>query len=98
MNNVDYITCLSINPFGCYMEYILQIASRDKRYKDLYDMIFAMGDLSTSTGLWNARNEFDFLKVENRIFAAIYILKIEDSYETKLDRFFNEENSTNNAV
>lgn len=96
LTNVDYITCLTMNPQGRYMEYIKQIGKRDKRYKDLHDIIYAMGDISTSTGLWTIHDEFDFGKVENRIFAAIYILKIEDTYETKLDRFFSGKNSMHN--
>lgn len=90
LTNVDYITFLSINPFGRYMKYLMQIGKKDHRYKDLHDTILAQGDLSTSSGLWTIHDEFDFGKVENRIFAAIYILKIEDSFETKLDRYFNK--------
>lgn len=86
--NVDYVTCLEVNPLGRYMEYIEQVGKKDERYKDLHDFIFAMGDLSISTGLWTVHEKFDFSIVKNRIFAAIYILRIEDAYATKLDRFF----------
>jgi len=91
LTDVDYIKCLSINPFGKYMDYLLLVGEKDQRYLEWHDFILSMGDLSTSGGLWVVHDEYDFGLVENRILAAVYILRMEDSYETKLDRYFSEE-------
>lgn len=96
LTDIDYIKCLTINTSGRYMDYLKQVGNRDKRYTQLHDNIVGMGDLSTSVGLWMFHDEFDFGKVEDRFFAAVYILRVEDSYETKLDRYFSEIASTQN--
>ena len=97
LTNIDYIKCLSINPFGRYIDYMEQVGNNDKRYTELHEHIVGMGDLSTSAGLWMVHDEFDFGKVEDRFLAAVYILRVEDSYETKLDRYFSKIDSTHNT-
>jgi len=95
--NVDYIKCLTLNHTGRYMEYLKLTAQKDNRYKGVYEMIEAMGDFPTSAGL-PKHKDFDFGRVRNRLFAAVFILRIEESYETKLDRYFNQENVMKHAL
>ncbi|MGM0619704.1 MAG: hypothetical protein ACQETJ_01545 [Bacteroidota bacterium] len=89
LTDVHGIKTISINLFGSYMDYLKKIGETDDRYQSFAEAVEIAGDISPSTMGWypNHHNEFDFTLFKDRLFATVYILRIGDSFDEKVDRY-----------
>ena len=88
--NPDFITILELKPFSKYMDYLKEIGKDDPYYKFLQQEFERVGNLMQGSSEWFVRNhkKFDFDIPKNRLWAAIYLLRREESIEMKLDKYF----------
>ncbi|MBC8770425.1 hypothetical protein H4O18_20690 [Arenibacter sp. BSSL-BM3] len=88
--NLDNITTLELKPFSKYMDYLEEIGKEDPYFKSLRKLMSDVGNLSAYSAYWFTENhsKFDFNIPKNRLWAAIYLLTREETYEMKLDRYF----------
>ncbi|MGQ7871234.1 hypothetical protein [Sunxiuqinia sp. sy24] len=82
---------LKLKPVGDYMNYLEKLGENDDFFKSLHENINISGDLPTGTAVYFPRNhdKFDFNIPKNRLWAAIYILRIEEPFEMKMKRYLN---------
>ena len=90
---------LNLRPYGRYRVYLEKIGSEDEFYKLLKESLDVAGDLPTSTAIWFPMNnkEFDFTIPKNRLWVAIYILRIEEHHDKKMERYLKQKNSMHNS-
>ena len=83
---------LNLRRVGNYMNYLEKLGESDEFFKSLHESIDTAGDLPASTAIWfpNNHSKFDFNIPKNRLWAAIYILRIEDPVDIKMKRYLNE--------
>jgi hypothetical protein len=95
LTDVHGIKTISINLFGSYMGYLKKIGETDERYKNFAEAVEIAGDISPSTMGWflQNHNEFDFTLFKDRLFATVYILRMGDSLDEKVDRYLEEKKS-----
>jgi hypothetical protein len=88
--NLDNFTTLHLKPYSKYMDYIEEVGKEDTYFKSLRKQMDDVGNLSASSAYWFPKNHanFDFNIPKNRLWVAIFLLSTEESYETKLDRYF----------
>ncbi|MFK5973721.1 MAG: hypothetical protein QM485_10625 [Flavobacteriaceae bacterium] len=72
------------------MNYIEEVGKDDPYFKKLCKEFETIGNLSASSGSWFPKNHanFDFNIPKNRLWATIYLLGREETYDIKLDRYF----------
>lgn len=83
---------LTLSSVGRYNDYLELIGTTDEFYKSLEDMIQLTGDIPTGTVMWFPGNHenFDFTIPKNRLFVAVYILRIEEHHDKKMERYLNQ--------
>ncbi len=83
---------LELRSVGGYMEYLKKLGQTDEFYKTLHKNITMAGGMPASTAIWFSENHnnFDFNIPKNRLWAAIYILRIEEPFEMKMERYLNK--------
>ena len=91
LKNLDNFKLLSFNPHGRYMEYLRLVGETNEFYNNLQTSIHRMGGLPASTAVWYTKNndKFDFSTVEDRLWAAIFILSKEETTQEKVERYLN---------
>ena len=89
LTDVHGIKTISINLFGSYMDYLKKIGETDERHRSFAEAAEITGDISPSTMGWfpNHHDEFDFTLFKDRLFATVYILRMGDSLDEKVDRY-----------
>ncbi|SHK01657.1 hypothetical protein SAMN05444280_15010 [Tangfeifania diversioriginum] len=89
LTDVHGIKTISINLFGSYMDYLKKIGETDERYKNIAETVEIAGDISPATTGWFLlnHNEFDFMLFKDRLFATVFILRLGDPFEEKVDRY-----------
>ncbi|MEG3659053.1 hypothetical protein V5097_16695 [Arenibacter palladensis] len=87
--NLDKFKMLDIKPFSKYMDYLKVIGKDDSYFKYLQQEFEGAGNLMQDSSEWFQKNhtKFDFNIPKNRLWATVYILRIEETYEMKLDRY-----------
>ena len=92
LTNIDNVKLLKINASGKFMEYLGKTGETDDFYKELHENIEIAGDLPASFGTWFPvnHNDFDFNKVKNRLWAAVYLLKMEGHINDKIEYYMNK--------
>lgn len=87
---------LVLNYRGKYLNYLKEIGKSDSRYLDLYHSIEVAGDISPSTVGWFTAHhqEFDFTLFKNRLWATVFLLRMGDPLEERVERYLKEQNST----
>ncbi|SHI57612.1 hypothetical protein [Pseudozobellia thermophila] len=88
--NLKNFKSLKLRPFGKYMDYMGEIGKNDPYFLSLRKQMGDVGNLSAGSAYGFVKNHanFDFNVPKNRLWAAIYLISIEEDYETKLDRYF----------
>lgn len=83
--NLDNFICLELKPFGKYMDYLEEVGKDDPYFKSLRQLMEDVGNLTPPSSEWFPENHanFDFNIPKNRLWAAIYLLRREDTYENK---------------
>ena len=87
---------LELNYQGKYLKYLKEVGESDHRYADLYKSIEISGDISPSTVAWFPAHhqEFDFSSFKDRLWATVFLLRMGDPLEEKVERYLKEQNST----
>jgi hypothetical protein len=98
LTDVHGIKTISINLYGSYMDYLKKVGQKDEHYRNFAEAVEIAGDISPSTMGWFPKhhNEFDFTLFKDRIFVTVYILRIGDPFEKKVDRYLESKKSTSN--
>lgn len=83
---------LDIQAYGRYVKYVQKTGESDEFYEGLGEVFELAGDIPINTAIWFSKNhqDFDFKIPKNRLFAAIYILRLEDSVDEKMERYLNQ--------
>ena len=89
---------LELNHQGKYLKYLKEIGESDNKYAELYKSIEIAGDISPSTVGWFPAHhkEFDFASFKDRLWATVFLLRMGDTLEEKVERYLKEKNSTHN--
>ncbi|WP_066629033.1 hypothetical protein [Labilibacter marinus] len=88
--NFTGITTLDEVMYGSFTEYLKELGEGDEYYKEYSKSLEQMGALPAAIAIYYARNnrKFDLEVPHNRLFAAIFVIGIEDNIYTKLDRYY----------
>jgi len=92
LTNIDNIKLLELNLSGKFMNYLEKTGETDEFYKDLHKSIEIAGDLPPSFAIWFPVNhkDFDFQITKNRLWAAVYLLRMEGLIEDKIEYYKNK--------
>ncbi|WP_419211918.1 hypothetical protein ACNR9Q_14375 [Maribacter sp. X9] len=87
--NLDNFKMLNIKPYSKYMDYLKVIGKDDAYFKSLQQEFEGAGNLMQDSAEWFPKNhtKFDFNIPKNRLWAAVYLLRREETTEMKLDRY-----------
>lgn len=90
--DLENFKTLNLKPVGDYMKYLEKLGETDEFFESLHKSINISGDMPAGTAVWfpDNHNKFDFDIPKNRLWAAIYILRIEEPSELKMKRYLNE--------
>jgi hypothetical protein len=83
---------IDLNNSGEFVRLIHDLGINNEYYKDLYSAIEISGGLSPTVvaGFLNNHKDFDFNNSKDRLWAAIFLLTLEESVEKKVKRYLNE--------
>ena len=86
--NLDNYKFLELTPRGRYADYLERIGEDDEYYKSVKDNLDAAGAFTPTiaAGFLRRHNEFDFTIPKNRLWAVVYILRIEEDHDKKMQR------------
>ncbi|TRX71016.1 hypothetical protein [Carboxylicivirga sp. M1479] len=89
VTNLTNFKQLTLSPNGKYSKYLIRLGEHDDFFKSFSSNLTAMGCMSASQFNWFIHNHknFDFSEVKNRLFVSIFILRIEESYNKKIERY-----------
>lgn len=82
---------LDINNQGKVMDYLKQLGKKSKYFKSVHESIEACGAICPTlfAGMFYKHDNLDFKKIDDRLWAAIFYLSIEESIEQKIERYYN---------
>jgi hypothetical protein len=85
---------LLLNYQGKYLIYLKEIGKSDNRYAGLYKSIEAAGDIPPSIVGWfpTQHRELDFNSFKDRLWAVVFLLRLGDTLEEKVERYLKEKN------
>jgi hypothetical protein len=72
------------------MNYLKQIKRINPLFKFVYKKIEASGDLSPTlvSAMFQNHNDFNFENTDERLWVAIFLITLEESIESKVDRYY----------
>ncbi|MGD9929414.1 MAG: hypothetical protein AB7U05_05310 [Mangrovibacterium sp.] len=90
--DLENFKALKLRPVGNYMDYLKKLGDTDEFFKSLHESIEVAGDLPASIAVYfpDNHNKFDFNIPKNRLWATIYILRIEEPVDMKMERYLNK--------
>nr|WP_319267413.1 hypothetical protein [uncultured Draconibacterium sp.] len=82
---------LDLKSAGDYAKLIRNLGKTNANYKAYYQTIEIAGSLSPSVvaGFLTNHNKFDFDNSNNRLWAAVFLLTLEESVDKKVERYLN---------
>ncbi len=85
---------LELNHQGKYLNYLKEIGKTDKWYAAQYEIIEIAGDISPATVAWfrEHHQEFDFTLFKDRLWATVFLLRMGDPLEDKVERYLKDKN------
>jgi hypothetical protein len=85
----DNFIRIELNTRGSYMDLIRELGVNNPNYKDIYESCEIAGGLSPSllTTFLNQNEKYDFELFHNHLWAAIFLLTLEDSLDKKVYRY-----------
>jgi hypothetical protein len=93
--NPENFFSVSVNWNGGYIKYLKEKGEENEYFKKVFENIEITGDISPvifGDFLQNHR-QFDFNDAENRLWAAIFILRMTDPMDLQLKRYFENQKS-----
>lgn len=90
--NPENFISIDLNNTGDYVKLIHDLGKNNKYYRDFYEAIEITGGLSPTivAGFLYNQNDFDFNNSNDRLWAAVFLLTLEESVEKKVIRYLNE--------
>lgn len=84
--NLENFKTLNLRPYSKYMEYLREIGKNDPYFQSLHSELENVGDITIASSQWFPKNHmiFDFNIPKNRLWATIYLLRREETFEMKL--------------
>lgn len=97
-HDLDGYKYLDLHPFGRFTEYLEKLGEEDEFYQALSEHIKISSDISSGLSIWFPANheKFDFNLPKNHLWAAVYILRIEEHHDKKMERYLNRKNLLDN--
>lgn len=85
---------LVLNYEGKYMNYLKETGNSDSRYAEVYKSIEIAGDISPATVGWflSHYQEFDFTLFKDRVWATVFLLRMCDPLEERVERYLAKKN------
>lgn len=86
---------LGLNLSGNYLDYMEHIGKSDSVYYHFHLSMMVSGDISPATVLWfnGVHENYDFTIFKNRLWATVFLLRMGDSLDEKIERYLNEKNA-----
>ncbi|MBL7970315.1 MAG: hypothetical protein JNL03_02235 [Prolixibacteraceae bacterium] len=83
---------LGINNQGKYLRYLKEIGKSDSLYSHLYKSMETAGDIPPSVVGWYPaqHKEIDFTLFKNRLWAAVFLLRMGDPLEERVEKYLKE--------
>ena len=83
---------LTLNNQGKYMIYLKETGKSDNWYAELYKSMEIAGDISPSFSTWFPMHhqDFDFTLFKNRLWAAVLLLRMGDTFDESVERYLKE--------
>ncbi len=90
--NLDNYKTLDISGSGRYVDYLERVGEDDAYYKSVKETLEAAGGLTPSivASFLTMHNELDFTIPKNRLWATVFILRIEEHHDKKMVRYLNK--------
>lgn len=90
--NPENFISIDLNNTGEFVKLVRDLGEDNRYYNDFYNAIEITGSLSPSivAGFLANHTEFDFNNRNDRLWAAIFLLTLEESVEKKVERYLNE--------
>ncbi|NQU51574.1 MAG: hypothetical protein HQ522_03445 [Bacteroidetes bacterium] len=90
--NPENFISINLNNIGDFVKLIYDLGENNKYYKEFYEAIENAGALSPSivAGFLYNHKDFNFNNIDNRLWAAVFLLTLEESVEKKVKRYLNE--------
>ena len=92
LDSVTGIKTLELNYFSKYLKYLKETGKADSQYAGIFETIEIAGDISPSIATWFPmyHEEFDFSLFKDRLWATVFLLRMSDSLEEKVERYLKE--------
>lgn len=90
--NLDNYKTLDISRSGRYVDYLGKTGDDDAYYKSVKKTLEDAGGLTPSiaASFLKIHNELDFTIPKNRLWATVFILRIEEHHDKKMERYLNQ--------
>jgi hypothetical protein len=90
--NPENFISIDLNNTGGFVKLVNDLGKNNEYYKDFYGAIEISGGLSPSivAGFLYNHKDFDFQDSYDRLWAAVFLLTLEESVEMKVKRYLNE--------
>lgn len=87
---------LKLNYQAKYLIYLKETGESDNWYAELYKSIEIAEDISPSFSAWFPMHhqEFDFALFKNRLWAAVLLLRMGDSFTERVERYIKKKNDS----
>jgi hypothetical protein len=81
---------LDINNQGKVMDYFKRLGKRSKSFKSIHELIEMSGSIGPTLfgGMFYKHDNLNFNNIDDRLWAAIFYLTIEESIEKKIERYY----------
>jgi len=95
LDDVQGFKTLELNWHGNYLKYLNEIGKTDSRYAGIYESTEIAGDISPATFGWflMSHQEFDFTLFKDRLWATVFLLRMGDPLEEKVERYLKEKSN-----
>ena len=90
--NLDNYKHLELRHRGRYSDYLEEIGENDAYYRSVKETLDFAAGLTPSlvAPFLKIHSEFDFTIPKNRLWAAVFILSIEEPHDKKMERYLNQ--------
>jgi len=97
--NPENYTRIELNTVSSYMNLIKELGVNNPNYNDIYKSCVIAGGLSPSllTTFLNQNRKYNFELFHNHLWAAIFLLTLEENIDKKVDRYLKNRNSAHKS-
>lgn len=95
LDSVTGIKTLELNCLSKYLKYLEETGKADSQYARIFETIEIAGDISPSIATWFPMHheEFDFSLFKDRLWASVFLLRLGDPLEEKVERYLKGKNN-----